>query len=217
MLIVHQADSREAVPFNEQLLGKRSSFGIADIDGMLFAVINDEDDKCQRQHDGSHTSTLCSRQVVPNGRRHREQHRRGQHRVRSAKIIEQRNQGQATGCGPKQIEEVHAIHPLDAFRDGQRHNSPGEKEGQGGGKVHCSQCAIVQFTRAREQIDQRENNGNAIQHCQCSEFKIDVPAPARHHVREDTARAQPEQSDGDCEKREVIIKDDRENTGERQL
>ncbi len=117
ILIVHQADSRKTVPLNEQLLGKRSSLGIADIDRMLLAVINNENDKCQRQGDGAHASTLRPSQVVPDGRRHGEQHRPSQNRVRSAKLIQQRHQRQAAGRSSEQIEEINAIDSLYAFRD----------------------------------------------------------------------------------------------------
>jgi hypothetical protein len=46
---------------------------------------------------------------------------------------------------------------------------------------------------------------------------VNIPAPSRNYVREHTARAQAEQRDGNRQEREVVIKNYRENPGERQL
>ena len=157
------------------------------------------------------------RQVVPDRRGHSQQNRRRDHRVGAAKIVEKRNQNQATAGGAEQIEEIHAIHALDAFRHRDRNHRARKKERQRAREIDAGQRQIAEFSGTRQDEDQRSHHGHAIDHRQDAQLVEDISAAAGDHIGKQAARAQPEQCNRDCKKREMVIEDYRKDARERQL
>ena len=171
----------------------------------------------QRQHNRSRAPTQRARQVVPNRRRHGEQNRNRNHRVRSAKIAQKRNQQQATAGRAEQIEEIHAVHALDGFPYSNGNHRAREKEGKRARKINSRQREVAIPSAARQNVDQRRHHRQAVHHRQNAEFVEYVSAAIGHNIGKQAARAQSEQGDRDGEKREVVEENHRENPRERQL
>ena len=215
---IQQRDARDRVPAHERFLRDPMAFGVTDIDQVAFPVEGHQRHERQRQRDRARAPAHCARQVVPDGRRHREQNRNRDHRIGAAKVIQKRNQNQATAGRAEQIEKIHAIHALDAFRYRDGNHRAREKERQRAGEINAGQRQIAEFSGARQNEDQRRQ-----QRPRCSPppglpslWKM-FPPRLGHNVGKQAAGAQPEQCNRDGEKREMVVKDHGEDARERKL
>ncbi len=184
---------------------------------VMPAVVRDQRDKEQGQHHGGNSSKRRAREVIPNRGGDSERNGGSQHDVRSSEMIQQGNEQEASGGRPHQIEKIHAIDALNALANCQGHHGARKKERQCARQIDFGKCEIGELAPARQDEDQREQHHQAVQNGQRAQPEVELFARLRDHIREQSARAESEQGDRNCEKSKVIVKDDGEDASERQL
>jgi hypothetical protein len=84
----------------------------------------------------------------------------------SAEPFEQRQQHQAPGGGPQQVEEVDPADPLDGLRNSQRDDRPGQEERHRRGEVHQRVIPELEIRSLRQIDRQGTQHADAIDRAQ---------------------------------------------------
>ncbi len=163
----------------------------------------------QSQSNSDDPAARAARQVVPNGGGCGEEHRSGNHRVWPSDHVQEGHKQQAAGCRSNQIEKIQAIDTRDGVGDSQGNRDPRKEEWQRTKKIDQRQRPVAGLTVSGEHENQSQQHSQAISGSKPAEFAIEVAAPADGNIRENASRSEPEKRDGDCQKGEMVVEDDR--------
>src|ERR1019366_380831 len=138
----------------------------------------------------------------------------GDHGVRTAHQLEQRQKEKASNRGAGEVEEVDPVDLLDGFADGQRDDGAGGEEWQGGGEVDQGQIPVGEIVSLSEEDGKRQDDEQAVDGAETPQAGEQRGLPSGHHIGKHAAQSQSEERDGDGEEGEVVVEHHRENTRE---
>src|SRR5208283_4959715 len=138
----------------------------------------------------------------------------GDYGARSAELVEQRDQQQTAAGGTEKIVEVNPVDALDIFRYCQRHYGAGSEKGQGGSEINERQVPVGGGFALHQDHGERNKDQKGVEGAQPSEFGIERPLPIGDDIGENAAHSEPEERNGDGEKRHVVVEHHREDARE---
>ena len=216
-LLGGDGDAREAVPLDEALVLELLSLGVLDVDHVIGAVVDEEHDEQERQRDAARAPRDRSGHAVPDGGCDREQHAGANDGTGTAECVEEGNQQQAARRGAQQVEEVDPIHAVHGLGDSQRDDRTRNEERQRRGEVYECQIPITDRGFLSQSHSQREYHEQAVDRAEPPQLHEKRILPTRYNIGKDAAGAEPEQGDRDRQKGEMIVKNHRKNTCQREL
>ena len=203
--IFRQANPRNAVPLRERLFVQLLPLRIAHFQQMIFRI---RDDRHGEEKPRKHTrdpSDLHTRQAEPDRRRPGKHYRNRNHRIRSAKRIEQQHQRQTPRGPAHQIKEINPVHPLDGLRNHQRNNDPRPYKRESSGEVNHPQFQGSDLRPARQHKQRRHQHQRRIHQTDNPQLAHQRPRPRRNHIGQYPAGTQTKQRNRDRQERKMVI------------